>query len=194
MSTASVPDILFIDTILFAYRLGHVRHKEQKVALLAATRAAKDAISFLTALENFGVGRQTELYRVVGEILSAPSFYRAQYPGMVGLRREGEAAASFLNNQYVLFLVEPVLDAKQRETFFGAYWWFVNNHQASYYDPRKGWIIGLYASEPQDNASTLLRFEAYLYRLANHKNKNVRDRYEGFPTDIVIAILRRAFT
>lgn len=193
MTAQTAPDFLFIDAILLAYRLGRVRYEEQKASLLAAARAATDAITFLAALENFGVGRRTQLYRFVGEILSAPASFRAQYPGMIGLRREGEAAESFLGNLRVLFLVEPVLTGKQQELFYEAYWWFVRNHQASFFDPKKGLVIGVYATEPKNNASTLPRFEDYLFRLVNHTTQRIRTRFENFPADIVCAILHRAF-
>jgi len=187
------PDYQFIDAILFAYRLGYVRYDEQKAALLAAARVATDAISFMTALENFGVSRRSQLHSFVGKVLAAPGYYRAQYPQMLGLRREGEEVLSFLNNNFVLFVVEPVLTHKQQELFFDAYWWFVRNHNSSYYDPKKGPCIGTYATDPQDNASTILRFEKYLYGLVNHKTQKVAKLYEGFPADIVMAIYKRAF-
>lgn len=190
----TAPDFVFIDTILIAYRLGRVRHEEQKAALLAAARAATDAVSFLSALENFGVGRRTELHRFAGEILASPARFRAQYPRVVGLRSEGQPAEPFLSNQYVLFLVEPVLTRKQQELFFDTYWWFVRNHEPYYFDPKRGRVIGAYATEPKDNASILTRFEDYLRRLASHSSQRVRSNFEGFPTDIVCAILQRAFT
>lgn len=189
----TAPDFLFIDAILLAYRLGQVRHEEQKHALIAAARASKDSIEFMTALENFGVGRRSQLHAFVSKVLAAPAYYRAQYPLILGLHREDEAAESFLQNQYVLFLVEPVLTSKQQALFHDAYWWFSNQHQSLCIDPKRGQHIGTYATEPQDNASTLSRFEDYLLRLQSHTNQHVREQYETFPTDIVIAILQRAF-
>ena len=194
MSNISVPDFDFIDTVLLAYRLGHVRYDEQKTALLAAARAAKDAITFLTALENFGVGRRTQLLRAVGEILSAISYYRAQYPQMVGLRREGEAPQPFLDNQYVMSLMDPLLMSKQQDAYYKVYWWFNHNYEEKYYEPKKGWVLGVYASEPRDNASVIHRFEENLLRLANHGNAKVRELYASFPIDMMVAVLRRAFT
>ena len=46
---------MWIDPLLLAYRLGHVRSDEEKTALLAAARAATDAIGYMTAVVNFGV-------------------------------------------------------------------------------------------------------------------------------------------
>lgn len=194
MGAQSLPDFVFIDALLLAYRQGRVQHDEQKQSLLAAMYAASDALTFMTALENFGVGRQTKLHSFVGEYLASPAYYRALYPSMLGLRREGEPAEAFLNNQRVLFLVEPVLLKKQQQLFFDTYWWFSNNHQSTYYDSRKGYRIGVYATEPKDNTSTFCRFEDYLRRLVNHSTQRIRERFEGFPADIVLAILRRAFT
>lgn len=193
MAEQALPDFVFIDAILLAYRHGRLCFAEQKKALLAAAHAATDAITFMTALENFGVGRQSQLHAFVGEFLAAPAYYRALYPAMLGLRRENEPAESFLNNQRVLFLVEPVLSDAQQKHFFDAYWWFSHNHQPVYHDPKKGYQIGIYATDPQDNASTLPRFESYLLRLVNHSSQRIRDRFEGFPTEIVLAILKRAF-
>lgn len=187
-------DFVFIDALLLAYRHGCVRRDEQKASLLAATRAAKDALTFMTAIENFGVGRHTALYTFIGKYLSSPSYYRAQYSVMLGLRREGEPAESFLHNQRVLFLVEPVLTARQQDLFYNTYWWFCNNHRPTYFDSKKEFRKGIYATEPQDNVSTLQRFEDYLLRLVNHSSQRIRKRYEGFPADIVLAILKRAFT
>lgn len=187
------PDYLFIDAILLAYRLGRIRHDEQKLALLAATRAAKDAIGFMTALENFGVERRTGLHTFVGEFLAAPSYYRAQYPRILGLRQEDTPAESFLGNMYVPYLAEAVLTTKQQKLFYDDYWWFVHNHQPDYYDLKKGKMIGAYATAPQDNASTLPRFEDFLRRKVNHSSQSIRSKYEDFPLDIVLAILKRAF-
>lgn len=193
MPFSAVPDFLFIDGILLAYRLGQIRYEEQKMALVAAARAATDAISFLSALENFGVGRQTQLHRFLGEYLSAPASYRARYPRVLGLRAEGEEAEPFLDNVYALSLPEAVLMPKQRQLFIDTYWWFVHNHQPEFFDIKKGRCIGAYASEPRDNASALARFEDYLARLVNHRTQTVRRRFEDFPADIVVAILKRAF-
>ena len=189
----TAPDFLFIDVILLAYRLGYVRHPEQKVSLLSAARMATDAFSFLTAMEDVGIGRRSQLYGFAGKVLAAPAYYRAQYPKMLGLRREGEEAEGFLRNQLVLFLVEGVLTIKQQDVFYDAYWWFTHNHEPVFTDPKRGHCIGVYATDPQDNASTLERFEEFLLRQVNHKSKYIRERFEGFPADIVIAILRRAF-
>ena len=193
MPFSAAPDFLYIDAILIAYRLGQVRHEEQKVALIAAARAAKSAISYLSALENFGVGRRTQLFSFLGEYFSAPASFRARYPRVLGLRPEGQAAEPFLNNLYALSLPEAVLTSKQKELFDEAYWWFVHNHQPMFFDPKKGQTIGSYATEPKDNASTLARFEDYISRLVNHPAQRIRQRFEAFPADIVVAILKRAF-
>ena len=187
------PRMLFIDALLLSYRLGYVRHDEEKVALLAALRAATDSMGFLSALETFGIGRRTRLYGFVRGVLAAPAGYRAQYPLVLGLREEGEASEPFLNNVRVLSLVEGVLTLKQQQTFGEAYWWFVRNHESVYHCPKRGPMLGAYAGEPRDNASALLRFEDYLLRLANHGTQRVRERYEGFPADVILAVLRRSF-
>ena len=188
------PDFLFIDAIQLAYRLGYVHYPEQKAALIKAMRTATDAFSFQTALERLGVGRQTQLYGFIGKMLAAPVYYQSQYAMALGIRQEGEVAEPFLSNQRVLMLVESVLTAKQQELFYESYWWFVRNHEQVFVDLKHGNHIGVYAHEPRDNASTLARFEDYLLRLVNHKTQAVRERYEGFPADIVLAILKRAFT
>lgn len=190
---STTPDFLFIDTILLAYRLGQVRYEEQKASLLAAARAATDAMSYLVALENFGVGRRSVLYKFVGQVLAAPAYYRAQYPMILGLRQEGVEAQPFLNNMQVLSLVEGVLTRKQQALLYDCYWWFVHNHQPVFTDPKRGQCIGAYATDPQDNASTIARFENYLLRLQKHNTQSVRERFINFPVDIVIAIFRRAF-
>lgn len=191
--TATAPDFLFIDTILICFRLGHIKNEEQKMAMWAAARAANDAISFLTALENFGVGRKSGLHHFASQVLSNPAFYRASYPRVIGLRFKGEAIESFLNSNRPPLLMQAVLTNKQQELFFDSYWWFVHQHEPIYYDAKKGPHIGIYSNEPKDNASTLDRFEHYLYHLVNHKTEKVRQRFVGFPADIVIAILKRSF-
>lgn len=189
----STPNFLFIDVILLSYRLGRIRCNEQKVALLAATRAASDAMTFMTAIESFGITRNSDLHRFVGQLLAAPEHYRSLYPRVLGLRHADEQAEGFLNNLYVLFLTEGILTFPQQELFTKCYWWFTNNHNNTVYDAKKGLKIGIYATEPQDNESTLIRFEEYLNNLIHHKSQQVRKRFEGFPADMVIAILRRAF-
>ncbi|MBQ7495095.1 MAG: hypothetical protein IJT75_04960 [Bacteroidaceae bacterium] len=188
-----VPDYLFIDAILLAYRLGHIRYDEQREALHAAARAATDALTFMTAVDNFGIGRSSQLFHFLGQMMAAPAYYRAQYPRALGLRREGEEAEPFLRNPYVLFLTEGILNSSQYQLFSDAYWWFVNNHEPVVYDVKKGQSIGIYATDPRDNASTVARFEEYLHNLVNHKSQRVRQRFEGFPIETVLAILRRAF-
>ncbi len=190
---SSAPDYLFIDCILLAYRLGRVRNLEQAKALMTAARTATDAISFLTTLNQLGVRKSSDLYSLVGEILAAPSYYRTQHRLMLGLRAEGQEAQSFLSNEQVLFLAEPVLTSKQQKLFFDTYWWFVHNYQDSFYDPKRGHCIGVYATDPKDNASVLANFEDYLSRLLNHSLQRVRERYRDFPADMVMAILKRAF-
>lgn len=187
------PDYAFIDVVMLAYRMGYVRCNEQRAALLAAAQVATDALTFITALENFGVGRRSQLHRFVGEVLTAPAYYRAQYPAILGLRRADEIAEPFLNNIRVLSLVEGVLTIEQQRLFRESYWWFVNNHQPVFVDPKRGNSTGLYATEPQDNASTFARFEEYMMSLQRHKNQRVREHYEVFPVMIVLAILKRAF-
>lgn len=186
---------MLIDPLLLAYRQGFVRCDEEKIALLAAARAASDAIGYMTAVVNFGVRERSRLHQFLGKIVAAPAYYRAQYPMMLGLRRNDEPAESFLGSLRVLSLVEPVLTIRQQQLFYDAYWWFVNNHQPLLIDPKtKMQRIGLYADEPKDNAATLDRFQGYLTQLMNHKNINMRKRFENFPADIVMAILKRAFT
>lgn len=189
----SAPDLVFVDAALLAYRLGHVQYAEQRTALLAAARVATDAISFMRVMEDSGVGRRSQLHDFVGKVLAAPAYYRAQYPLILGIRKDGEEAESFLKSKGVLPLVEGLLTIRQREAFYEAYWWFVHNHQPSFYDPRRGHCIGVWATDPQDNAATIARFDAYLQRLLNHKTQRVRERFYGFPADIVMAVLKRAF-
>lgn len=191
--TATAPDFLFIDTVLAAFRLGHVKNEEQKAALWAAARVATDAISFLTALENFGVGRRTDLHHFAAQVLANPAYYRTHYPRIIGLWFKGEPIESFLQSNRPLMLTPAVLTKKQQDLFFEVYWWFVHQHQPRFYDAKKGAQVGIYANEPQDNASTLARFEDYMYRLVNHKTARIRQRFEGFPADIVVAILKRTF-
>ena len=187
------PDLVFIDVILLAYRLGQMRYDEQRAILIAAARTAADALSFMTAIEERGISRRSQLHSFVGEVLAAPAYFRAQYPQMLGLRREGEAAESFLTSPLPLYLSEAVLSPKQQKVFYDAYWWFVNNHQEVFVDARKGNRIGAWATDLKDNASVLPRFENYLIGLIHHSTQWVRTRFEGFPDDIVLAILRRAF-
>ena len=193
MVNTQAPDFQFIDAIMLAYRLGHIRCDEQKISLLAAARAASDAMTFMTAIDSFGIGRGTMLHRFLGQLLAAPSYYRAQYPRVLGLRQAGDTAEPFLRNPYVLFLTEAVLSYKQQELFSDTYWWFVNNHEPVINDVKKGHSMGIYATEPQDNASTIERFDQYLNNLIHHNSQRVRQRFEGFPAEIVMAILRRAF-
>ncbi len=193
MTKTEAPDYLFIDAILLAYRLGHVRYGESKAALLAAARAATDALTFLSAVENFGVGRRTSLHRFLGDFMAAPDHWRSLYPGALGIRRQGEVAEPLLRSGRAAFLVEPVLNARQQQLFYDAYWWFVRNYQDAFYDPKRGHCIGAYATYPKDNAPVLANFNDYLSRLINHSSQRIRERYEGFPADIVIAILERAY-
>lgn len=192
-STLSADTYLFTDAILLAYRLGHMRYDEQKRAMLTAAREATDPLTFMAALERYGIGSRSKAHAFVGKFLSAPAYYRAQHSLMLGIREEGQEPDPFLANQRVLFLVEGVLTAKQQDTFFKAYWWFVHNHKDQFFDPKKGQCIGMYATEPHDNPSTLARFADYLTRLADHRTQRIRTLFQDFPTDIVIAILRRAF-
>lgn len=190
--TGTAPDFLFIDPLMLAYRLGQVRD-EHKAAMIVAARIATDAISYMKALENRGIGVRTKLHHFVGEVLAAPDFYRMEYPRILGLRREGEQAEPFLRSSLPLFLSEAVLTAAQRKVFYDAYWWFVHNHQPVFSDLKKGQCIGAWATDPKDNAAVIPRFENYMQRLAAHKTQRVRALFEGFPVDIVLAILRRAF-
>lgn len=193
MSAEQVPDFLFIDTIILAYRLGHVRYDEQKRVLLQAARTATDTISFMAAVESFGIGKRSKVHTAVGQLLSSHSYYRVKYARLLGIRSEGAEAEKFLDNPYVLFLTEGVLTYQQQQAMYKAYWWVVHNYRPVFVDAKKGRCIGMYATDPQDNASTLQHFEAHLNYLIHHKNQQICKPFEGFPADIVMAILRRAF-
>ncbi|MBP5769900.1 MAG: hypothetical protein J6W75_00865 [Bacteroidaceae bacterium] len=190
---STVPDFLFLDAVSLAYRLGQIRYDEQRQALLAAAQTATDALSFMKIVEEHGVGQTSQLHSFLGHVLAAPAYYRATYTLMLGLRKEGEEAEPFLQSTKVLGLVEPFLTVRQRKLFYDAFWWFVRNHQPQFADSKKGMCIGAYATDPKDNASALVRFEDYLSYLVNHRSLAVRQRFDGFPTDIVIAILKRTF-
>ena len=111
----STPDLLYIDVLLLSYRLGRVRHGEERAALLAAAQAAQDSIGFMQALENFGITHGSRLHHLVGQFLAAPSYYRNHYSTILGIPEEGTARESFLSNVKVLYLVEPVLTDKQQK-------------------------------------------------------------------------------
>ena len=186
-------NLLFIDPLLLAFRQGLVRQDIQKSALLASARAASDAMTYMTALNNFGVSRGSRLFNFLGEFMASPAYYRNKYPKALGIRMEGEEPETFLISQQTFFLIDPVLTDRQQTLFAENYWWFVNNHKFTYTDKLKGQCVGVYQNEPKDNVSTLSRFEGYLQRLVNNSSQRVRERYEDFPTDIVIALLRRTF-
>lgn len=190
---STAPDFLYLDPLLLACRLGHVRYEQQREALLAAARAAKDVMSYLYAVENFGVGRNSQLFTFLGQVLSAITYYRNKYPEVLGLRQQGGAPESFLDNIHVPDLVEPVLSPAQHKHFYEAYWWFSNHHHPTGFDAKKGRFIGIWSTEPKDNASVVPRFGEYLKNLINHKTQRVRSRFEGFPLDIVMALLQRSF-
>ena len=185
--------MVFIDAILLAKRLGNLTHDEQKVALVAAARAATDALGFMRAAENFGISRNSRLHSFLGQMLAAPAYYRSQYPIVLGLRPDGTEAESFLSSQRVMFMVEGILTMKQYDAFQNAYQWFVNNHYSYFISRKSVKTIGLYSTEPKDNESTLQRFEEYMTQLINSKKVSVIKQFEAFPLDIVLAILKRAF-
>jgi hypothetical protein len=183
----------FLDAAVLAYRLGYIHREEERQALLAAARAASDNLEYLTAVSNFGVKRNNRLFEFLGKFLAAPAYYRAQYPQLFTSPEQSAPPPAFLNNSQVLPLLEPVLTDAQQQEFYDTYWWFVKNYQPTYVDMKKGTCIGLYATEPTDNASTLACFEELLQRLVHHKTQRIRDRFEGFPLDIVLLLLKRAF-
>ncbi|MCR4993899.1 MAG: hypothetical protein K6A32_00725 [Bacteroidales bacterium] len=187
------PDLLFIDTIMLSYRLGWLRYEAQRQAMLKVAREATDPITYMSALERYGIGRKSTLHHFVGQILAAPAHYRSMYASALGIRAKDKEVPPFLANPLVLFLMEPLLGDKLQKTFFEGYWWFVNNHQPTFHDVRRGHFIGIYATDAKDNASTLERFEEYLIRMMNHSNQRIRARYENFPIDMAMPILRRAF-
>lgn len=189
----AIPPFHLIDAIMLAYRLGYVRFDEQKQALLRAAKASTDTLSFMSEMEQFNLCKNNRLHQEMGRLLASISYYRKTNERSLGLRKEGMAPEPFLNNMYVMFLAEPVLTKKQQDTLYKVYWWFVHNHKPVFFHKQKGSCIGIYATEPQDNESTIRRFEDYIHRLEHHSTQRVRQPFEGFPTDIVLAILRRAF-
>lgn len=183
----------FLDAAVLAYRLGYIHQDETKQALLAAARAASDSLEYLTAITNFGVGRNTRLFTFLGKFLAAPAYYRAQFPQLFPSTGTSVPPVPFLNNPQVPPMLEPVLTAVQQQAFYDTYWWFVQNYQSTHVEAKKGTHIGLYATDPTDNASALARFEELLQRLVHHKTQRLRDRFEGFPLDIVLILLKRTF-
>lgn len=189
----AIPSFHVIDAIIMAYRLGYVRFDEQKQALLQAACASTDTISFMNVLETYGISKNNKLYHEMGRLLSSITYYRKMNERALGLRHTGSSPTPFLNNTYVIFLTEPVLTKKQQDTFYKAYWYFVHNHKPVFLHKQKGPCIGIYATEPQDNESTINRFVDYIYRLEHHSTQKIRQPFQDFPTEIVLAILRRAF-
>lgn len=187
------PELLLIDALILAYRQGLVRHKEQLHSIHAASLAATDVFTALTAIENFGIGKGSRLYQFIAQFLAAPDYYRKANAHLLLLHDEGKQAESFLNNPKVVNLMEPILEKKQWESFYNAYWWFVKNHSAVFISPKEESANGIYASEPTDNESALQRFETYLYGLQNNKKKSVRERYETMPVRTMIILLKRSF-
>ena len=187
------PDFVYIDAILLAYRQGHLRHNEQREALISAARTSTDALAYITMVESLGVVRGTSLHQFLGHYLASPSYYRSLYPKILGIRHDGEAPETFLHSQQALFLAEPLLTPSQNHTFYDAFWWFVHNHEPRFVDLRRGPHIGVYATDPQDNASVVARFDDYLHRLREHSKQYVRQRYESMPVDLLMPLIRRTF-
>ena len=189
----AAPDFLYLDAITLAYHLGLSRNDSHKTALIAAARAASDAITFMNALMNFGIHHGSRLHHQISTFISAPTFYRERYHGIIGLPPHGDHEPSFFDSQKVLYYCEPFLTSEQRQTLYDDYWWFIHNHEAQYYDKKKGTVIGAYATEPRDNASMVTRFEEYLHHRVFHKTQRISKHYEHFPADIIVAVLRRTF-
>ena len=193
-ATGHSADIMFVDAVMLAIRLGKMRYAEQREALLAAARAATSPLTFMSAIENFGIAHHTPLHQFLGQVMAAPEYFRDRYARVLGIPAADEQPQPFLNNIRAISLVEPLLSPKQCSQFREMYWWFTNNHNQRFFNARKGEIqIGAYATAPHDNASTLARFESYLRRLADSTNVAVRKRYEGFPFDIIISLENRTF-
>ena len=187
------PDFRFVDTMVIAYRKGLMRQDEQREAFIAAARAATDGLSFLSALANFGVNRHSELYALVEKIQAAPAYYQSTQKHLLGLRLEGVTPRPFLQDEKVLFLVEPVLNSTQFKLFEKTFWQFSDQHRPVVMKPNGQHSIGLYVNEPRDNASVLPRFAAYLDHLMHHASQREQEQFEGFPADIVMALLWRAY-
>ena len=167
------PDFRFVDTMVIAYRKGLMRQDEQREAFIAAARAATDGLSFLSALANFGVNRHSVLYALVEKIQAAPAYYQSTQKHLLGLRLEGVTPRPFLPDEKVLL--------------------FSDQHRPVVMKPNGQHSIGLYVNEPRDNASVLPRFAAYLDHLMHHASQREQEQFEGFPADIVMALLWRAY-
>ena len=184
----------YIDIMLIGYRLGHLPVPEQRQAALAAVREANDEFSYLKALNSFGLWHTSKFCVFASHALADIDYYRLKYKGMIGLHADGDEVETFLGNNKVLFLVEPLLTNKQKDSFYDVYWWFVRNHKPVVANGKKGLKIGAYSTEPKDNASTLEQFHELLLNKANARSKAVRERYGQLPIDYIMAILKRAFT
>lgn len=68
--------------------------------------------------------------------------------------------------------------------------WFLDNHEESYFDDKKGKQRGLYFGKPSENKSVLDRFEIYLNNKRVSKLKWLSDIYKFIPVEKIIEELR----
>ena len=87
-------------------------------------------------------------------------------------------------------------DKKAREQFETDTEWFVENHQESYRDVKKGLQKGCYSEKDKSNYRVILRFKAYMEkkRKFNPKCEWIANIYRNIPVDEIINYLKKRYS
>ena len=185
--------LLLADVITLCHRKNLVHYAEQRSALLLAAQQAQSTSHFLEQLFSFGIPQNAQLTQLVRSVLASPPYYRALYAKTLLCIPDPDGTQTLLTDQRVFFAAEPFLSVKQRKVFEEDVWDFRRNHQATIYHPTKGTMLGVYAGESQERTPVMERFEEFMRHRCSLTTVKMRTRYDEFPLDILLLVLRRGW-
>ena len=169
---------------------------KQKDAINRAYEVSMSTDNFLSLLKKNGIKTSTNIYKEFELVLMSDN--EPKVSGSLNLFPEVSIEDVTFQNDF-LFLRDSnrwnhifplILNDKSLKQFKIDLDWFLDNHEESYFDDKKGKQRGFYFGKPSENKYVLDRFEIYLNNKRENKLKWLSDIYKFIPVDKIIERLR----
>lgn len=177
-------------------KLGRKVTEKQREAINKAYDVSVTSENFLSYLKKNGVKSNTNVYKEFELILiskneqtvssSLDLFSKVSIEDVVS-----QNDLSFLMDSNRWNHIFPLIsNDKSLKQFKIDLDWFLENHEESYFDDKKGKQRGFYFGKPSENKSVLDRFEIYLNNKRVSKLKWLSNIYKSIPVEKIIEKLR----
>lgn len=170
--------------------------EKQRDAINKAYEVSISSDNFLSSLKNNGIKASTNIFKEFELVLKSDNEHKVSS----SLNLFTEVSIKDITYQNDLsFLVDSNLwnhifplipNDKSLKQFKIDLDWFLDNHEESYFDDKKGKQHGFYFGKPSENKSVLDRFEIYLNNKRVSKLKWLSDIYKFIPVEKIIERLR----